>query len=367
MKSLVTIANSEADDRDKAIEFIAKYDSAMQCQDTAALVHRVSHYLAGKGPACIGTDFRTYANGGPMSSRLRTEVTAYQLCMLDDSMQEGPHARISRIVSRSRASKPHGWSAKLRLSQNLAIEKDINAIAGSGQFDLYFRGWKALTQRHPLSYRQVVMQRISTKKFLSKVYRCGSHSCTDWSALSLLSTRSSTASGGRPQSSAIREVKIDYLRRVCKRDMIFSLPKLADVGADTRAEQDMARLTGFAPDSGVPELVCFKVVHEGIVRQRHVDTAAMALKKKYAVPVSVQFYTPWNLTEYPCSFMEVYPDGLPQIVDLLELADWRNVATCLRSWTMAGPADVAGCWSLTSPQVVADTQWTLGWESVYFI
>ena len=95
--------NPKADDREKATEFVERYDQSMANPETKPKVHRVSHYLAS---GQLGIDLRAYANGHPMSERLRTEITAYQLCMLDDSVQESPHARITKVLQTARASKP---------------------------------------------------------------------------------------------------------------------------------------------------------------------------------------------------------------------------------------------------------------------
>ena len=72
----------QADDRTKAALFVERYDKAMADPATKLKVHRVSHYLAS---GALGLDLRAYATGSPMSKKLRTEITAYQLCMLDYS------------------------------------------------------------------------------------------------------------------------------------------------------------------------------------------------------------------------------------------------------------------------------------------
>ena len=71
----------QADDRAKATEFVTKYDEAMSTQHGQLTVHRVSHYLASEDIGCLSGHLREYAGGGPMHPKLRTEVTAYQLCI----------------------------------------------------------------------------------------------------------------------------------------------------------------------------------------------------------------------------------------------------------------------------------------------
>ncbi len=97
-------ATCEADSRPGAAAFLAKFDEAAPRADTLPL-HRVSVYLGGGSVECLGQDLRRFATGQELSASLRSEITAYQLCMPDDSMQESPHAVISHEVSRSRAGK----------------------------------------------------------------------------------------------------------------------------------------------------------------------------------------------------------------------------------------------------------------------
>ncbi len=108
------------DDVSAAQRFLREYNTAMENEDSARRVHRVTTYLASEAPGCLGSDLRRYAATGEMSQRLRSEVTAYHLCMLDDSMQEMPHALVSHTALAARASRISWWSATLRLQQNLA-------------------------------------------------------------------------------------------------------------------------------------------------------------------------------------------------------------------------------------------------------
>ena len=133
----------QADDRTKAALFVERYDKAIADPATKLKVHRVSHYSAS---GALGLDLRAYASSSPMFKKLRTEITAYQLCMLDDSMQESPHARISRVVQAARPSKPPWWSATVRLRQNLAIGKSLDELKPQHSRAL-FQAWKFLTHR----------------------------------------------------------------------------------------------------------------------------------------------------------------------------------------------------------------------------
>ena len=76
-----------------------------------------------------------------MSDRLRTEVTAYQLCVLDDNVQESPHALVSRIATTARQSRAKWWSSTVRLQQNRSVMRVMEVIA-PGRFAKFFKCWK---------------------------------------------------------------------------------------------------------------------------------------------------------------------------------------------------------------------------------
>ena len=94
-------------------------------------INRVTQYLLLEEPGCLGTAFRIWAAGGDMSDELRSEITAYQLCVLDDSMGEGPHALLSREATRSPRSSPAWWSGTFRLTQNLRLAEQASVAGDS--------------------------------------------------------------------------------------------------------------------------------------------------------------------------------------------------------------------------------------------
>jgi len=95
-------------------------------------LHRVAHFLLGEGPGQLGQDFAVWASGGAMSTRLRKEILAYQLCALDDAFVEGPHARVGRIARATPRPSPAWWSTTLRLDQNLRDYEVAQAVSPGG-------------------------------------------------------------------------------------------------------------------------------------------------------------------------------------------------------------------------------------------
>ena len=344
----------EANDREKAKEFVARYDKAIG-EDGGVKVHRVSHYLASKGKGCLGTDLRTFAAGGRMSTLLANEILAYSLVMLDDSMQESPHAQVSRIVQRAPASNPPWWSATARLDQNIAVQSSIEAIDKS-RFVLFFKNWKAIGQLDFHSFARLVPKRIKTKPFLDMVYRTGPHNRQDWSWLS--DKRPWLASAHATSSpNTIQKVKIDFLKRACQVGTIFTWPRESNVNSlqDICQGSLVRDIDWELMECDRP--MCLKVLSVDFARKKYVSTDGSRQPNSMRLPAIVQHYGIWNYDKNrSLDQLDVYLDGHPTLVDLfveVEFVAYQKLC----HWTMEGPSDVAGCWSLVRPQIYDDTPW----------
>ena len=172
----------QADDRQVAAKMIDLYEHQRLDPEKLRVMHRVSKYLLACAEGCLGSDFRQYARTGVMSVALRTEVTAYQMCMLDDSMVEGPHSTIGRTSRCASTSTPAWWSATIRLEQN-SQDRESKEEAMPGRFEWLFQHWKIMGQRSTRKYSKGIMQRISTADFKHLVYRSRQFNLADCSIL----------------------------------------------------------------------------------------------------------------------------------------------------------------------------------------
>lgn len=327
----------QADDRTKAALFVERYDKAIADPATKLKVHRVSHYLAS---GALGLDLRAYATGSPMSKKLRTEITAYQLCMLDDSMQESPHARISRVVQAARPSKPPWWSATVRLRQNLAICKSLDELKPQHSRAL-FQAWKFLAHRNPSSHVQwnLIPKRVGTKPFLQMVYRLGQENRTDWSSLRILSGRESGVDIGSLRKLAQdHTLWEDLFKRVCKPGLFFTIGrKYSALSALDTLGQDGA--PGL-PQPTFDTTVCFQVVHLNPTAKRQPDTAAVQVERAMKLPAMVQVYQVIQASDIndPCPILHVRPHDMPAVKDMMDFAGHSSLRTWLpdfRQWTLA--------------------------------
>jgi hypothetical protein len=327
----------QADDRNKAIEFVERYDKATADPATKLKVHRVSHYLA-SGP--LGSDLRAYAAGSPMSERLRTEITAYQLCMLDDSMQESPHARIARVVQASRPSKPPWWSATVRMEQNLAICRSLDEIRPQRSRAL-FKAWKFLAQRNPSLKVQwhLIPKKLADKPFLQMVYRLGHENRTDWSSLSIFNGRGSGIGMGSLQKlSPVEKVFEDLFKRVCKPGSLFTVDRQCSAWSalDSLGQGDAPGL----PKPTLEQLVCFQVLHLNPTAKRQADTAIVQVERTMKLPAMVQLYQVTETSDIhdSCPRWRVRVHDIPAVIDMMVFAGHESPRTwlpSLRKWTLA--------------------------------
>ena len=84
-----TPKNKKAWQPEVARDLLRKFDQPQ------GVPHRVSVYFAGAGHGTLRADMEAHASGRGMSPRLRQEIIAYQLCMLDDTAADAVHRDVS--------------------------------------------------------------------------------------------------------------------------------------------------------------------------------------------------------------------------------------------------------------------------------
>ena len=149
--------------------FLQKYDEA---KVNGVRTHRVSDVFCGGHAGSLRHDFERWANAGVMSINLRTWLTAYQLCCLDDGMQESPHGIITKIAMSRPNATPKCWAALYRYKQNMDLERSLD-MNHPGRFSSLFRHWRLPFSKRPTfgAKRLVHPRKFIRKKFLEKVYR----------------------------------------------------------------------------------------------------------------------------------------------------------------------------------------------------
>ena len=212
--------------------FLQKYDEA---RANGILTHRVSDLFCGEQHGSLRLDFEQWAHRGLMSIELRTWMTAYQLCCLDDGMQESPHGIITHIVASRPCSTPKCWSALYRYKQNLAAKRSLD-INHPGRFNSLFQHWRMLfSKRSTLGAGRLIQPRKSIKRnFLEKVYRMNEFAYQNIGTMKKdqeLFLRDSTDEVVPLSHSG--KIAREYLRMMLQpRDIVSFFPYVPPVGAD---------------------------------------------------------------------------------------------------------------------------------------
>jgi len=349
----------QADDRAKAKLFLQQFD---QARGSHGRVHRVSTYLCSEEAGCLGTDLRAFAAGHPMSSALRTEVTAYQLSVLDDGAAESPHAFVSKCANRTPSSKPAFWSATVRLYQNLACAEAL-APPGAASFTSLWSRWKVMGQLQTRLYLRMRPKRQTDKALLQFVYRTGHHSLADWAVLRDVAEKDLFSDRAAQPVSDVRAIQLEYLARVFAEGGTFTLPDWQHAvpgegqgsfpGSSTDAQSSTA--------SGSPVLLglrAFMVVAQNVKRKAKVRTATRDISNTHTLAAQVQMLSLWNPGDHKAGQFDAFTAGQPQQMDLATLSGWDDVLKHGKRWEVE-ESDLQGCRSLVRGQRFAEQQWTV--------
>ena len=159
----------QCEDQTKAKLFLDKFNEA---KANGTKVHRVAEFFCGNATGNLSEDFSIWADCGIMSTKLRTWLTAYQLCSLDDSVQEAPHGIITAIVKTRPNSLPSLWSSLYRHRQSMAAKKSLDMNVPL-RFNALFRYWRSLFSLKSTVGRRLLRAKRPLKEsaFTQKVYR----------------------------------------------------------------------------------------------------------------------------------------------------------------------------------------------------
>lgn len=314
-------------------------------------VNRVLRYLASEEAGCLGQDLRAWAAGGPMSVELRTEITAYQLCVLDDSMAEGPHALVSDCAGSAPTSRPEWWSATIRLSQNLQMAENI-AEEERTIFDLFYRKWQLMGQSDLKAYRRLQPKRQTKKELLRFVYRTGEHSLVDWSALHV---KLDEPKANRTVASSLQAIQFEYLFKTFRPGCAFTV---RTAFSNSSVSQTASPGDPVVPVSVASQLQAFVVVSNNPNKKKKVSTSVSEHVARNQLPVQIQQLTFWNPASAEAAQFDVFTESPPRLVDLAGLATWKNVIKTAKYWSVSD-SDIAGCRHFNSGQLIAQQSWHL--------
>lgn len=284
-----------------------------------------------------------------MVARVQTEITAYQLCVLDESLVESPHAAVSRITSSSRSSKPWTWFSRMRFRQNKALRSYMNHVR-TGEFERRFRKWKCMGQRSVKTFLKGRPVRKKNKTFFSFIYRLSAHNREELPVFANRDTLDQAAEHVPVEDADRAALKKDFLLRVFRPNTYLSLP----------AASDIRKLSGLVDGPEVtapPDPRIMQIINTDFSSKKHVPTEYMRMVRRQACPALVQRVDAWGLREYPGNSMNVFTIGDVEIMDLLKLDSWDTIIGQCVIWTQLDESDISGCSCISHPEYLKDRVW----------
>ena len=344
----------QADDRKIAAEMVRRFDLATADPELDKLLHRVSRYLMGTQQGQLGLEFRAWATDGRMSARLRKELTAYQLCVLDDSFVEGPHAKVGRSARATSKPSPSWWSSTIRLAQNFR-EYDRSVVEAPGHFDRYFDSWRLLGQSRASAYLAGQPARVRGRDLLRTVYRTEvEETQRDWTLLQSLADRT---------PEALPVAKASDMEVLLKEFLLaVVVPGSVVEVCDTRGVSSAELTSGQSQVGGqalVVERHFYHVVSRTLVGKKFVSTETLATIKSMRIPVVLQrlaLESPDGHSEEAVLF--AVPEGVPEAYDIRTFGSYKDLLRGLRVWKVAAITDV-GHLQLVDRRLPRNLDWTV--------
>ena len=259
----------QCEDQIKAKLFLTKFSEA---KTQGIKVHRVAEFFCGEGPGNLSEDFGNWANHGGMSTELRTWLTAYQLCSLDDSMQEAPHGIIARYQKSRPSSLPSCWSSFYRYQQSMDAKRSLD-MNFPHRFGTLFTHWRSLFSMKSTLGRRLGRPRRTEKKFIHKVYRMNNFSFhVNGTPMRKEQDKFlATITDDKIPVTKLGKVVREYLRIVLKPSDIVSI-NLGEVDAGNSGGEGHALEEGSRPPPQNPET--FSIVSSDQYRLKTIVTSS---------------------------------------------------------------------------------------------
>ncbi len=331
--------------------FLQKYDASVADANLRPFVHRVSHYLAGRRDGPLRGMMEQYADGRPLALDLHTEIMAYKMCLIDDTVIESGHGEVHWAMSTGRRSSVPLWSAHLRHDENTRlIQENVD------RFDFWYKYSGMIAANASVSPRPRKM-RLTHQAVKHRTYRLREFALADVSE-HCPDLRAHLPLEPRERKRMAIKLQSDYLRCVMLLGDACSLP-LAEGHVVSEDKSLHPIVAGMMFEEVCGDCFCFQVIDWDFLRKKHVMTTAMRQQRLSALPAIVQHYGVWNKQHrYPPAGMECFPEGPPEMVDLLRIAPWPVLRTSLRLWSV-GASDVQGCVALSGSRLVSGIEWDL--------
>lgn len=348
-----TLIAYKVDDPDKAITFIEKYDALVA---TARPTCRISDIFCGRQSSSLRHDFENWAYHRIMSTRLRTTITSYQCCMLDDSFQESPHGIITALAKRATNSGPSWWSANFRFKQSMDIKRVLDSHCSSRFSDL-FRHWRLLFSRRPTGKQLKHPRKFIRKDFIKKVYRCDEYAFHNLNIVKKVQEKFLALSSEEihPLQHNAKMVQ-EYYNIVLTDNSMFSF-----IDTVTTSNAALTGVNGPMQELQLPKPPeTFQLVSSDFNNKKTIRTADVRADLALKAPVMVNKFDFWNYNGDHSSQNFVFAHGLPVVVDVMAAPNSSAMVRRMKSlvqWSVERNSDVKGTVCIHSPVPVISRPW----------
>ena len=330
-----------------AVAFLKAYDDIVA---SGGDTHRVADYFAGTEVWSLRKDMQRLADTGLFSQRLAEEVASYHMCLTDETAVEAVHRDISREGARVHYRTFPVIASALRLSQNFAdIER--NGHCYEDRLKMHYAQATAIVRREPhWRVRDLPVRGMSFKGMCDEVYLCGRQKFVHFG---VLEDKLKAFTPEEPCGTLAKwtRLRVDHLQAITKEMTLYSLAEVKNEAimdiADTNCEVEEA-IDKFR--AATTRTFFFQVTKGNLKRGKFQKGGMTKAKlRTMSMPVQVQLF---ETMQDDALTPVVRPEGLPQILDLVDLAPWPVFRLAFRSWAMHD-GDRAGTLALTDPSQLA--------------
>ena len=357
-------------DPDVCSRALALYDKECETADGNVRMHRVGHHFCKPGSG-LRPLMQDHAAKAGLAPALEAEIDAYLIARLDETVQEAPHAGVSKAIRHALASELPWWSATERLNQNLAL---YNSFVDAGKGPLFhkmFNNCRAILQPKPDKARRLVPVHSALTTVVEKVYDSGLSSMVDWKALKGMYGTSKPINAHAIQSE-FQWIQAELLEAIFVPGAVYVLPEAGGQIAASEFEPGPSGETflGHASNSSssqlaitvsrsVPKQEC--IVFEVLDRKPHHKVLQYSFDLRgMLVPMTVQFYHVWRppLDIKHSEELTIFPAGGPEIADLFVLTGNCRQVPAWTQWQKT-LSDTSGCLHLSGKAPATTREWDL--------
>ena len=341
-----TVGRAQVRDEETALKFLNLYDEQIREGKT---VHRVAEYFAGAEAWSLRRDLEQLAHEGTWTSRLAEEVSAYGLCLTDETCVEAIHRDVSKEGKRvTRRTFPE-MGASLRMKQNLS-ELDEKGPLYTDLVTMHFSKLSVIARKDPSAQdRAQGVRGLSLNSLTQFVYLCGPDKFVEFGVFNEQMASFFQGLGLKQQkcNSLLDRCRLDHLRALTDKWTLYSVPVvrnevLQKLGQTNHTYEQAVTMIR----DGTVGMEIFQVIQTDLQQKKIAKGTLKEQLKGMTMPVQLQRYATVGEDR-----ALLRPEGEPEVVDFFSITSWPILRCSLTKWTMQ-EADDVGLLRVNDPELI---------------